>query len=64
VLRKLAREHGLEIELLAVREFEPPPWLDRWLPAYLLGWGYYGLVTTTRLDRLIGSNIYGVMRKA
>lgn len=63
-LRRLARQFGFEIEHLAVREFEPPPWLARWLPAYLLGLGYHGLVTATRLDRLIGSNIHGVMRRS
>jgi len=62
-LRRLAREFDFETDRLTVREHHPPPWLDRFLAAFLLGLAYHRVVTLTRLDRLIGSSIHGVMRR-
>ena len=62
-LRELFEMAGLRVERLDTREFEPCGYLEFAAPAYALACGWYSLLRRTGLERLLGAQILGVVRK-
>lgn len=63
VIRKSAESAGLRVVTMAAREPVPVGYLDFFFPGFLAALTLYGLLQWTRLEKVLGVAIIGVLEK-